>query len=180
MSGLFAPIDSIRAFLDAGGPVLWLILLLSIVLWSLILERYWYLFKIHPSAMNTSITQFRDLQSSPWHKNQIRNAMISKINLDLTRTLPQIRTLIMLCPLLGLLGTVTGMIQVFDVVALTGTGNAKAMASGISMATIPTMAGLVTALSGFYFSMRLKHHAQREKMLAYDLINDNSEAVNAA
>ena len=59
--------------------------------------------------------------------------------------------LVATAPLLGLLGTVTGMIAVFDVMALTGTGNARLMASGISMATIPTMAGMVTALSGLYF-----------------------------
>ena len=166
--------------MDAGGPVLWVILALSILLWSLIIERYWYLYRIHPGIIKQLTRSFTEIKSTSRHKTLIREAMISQINLDLTRTLPQIRTLIMLCPLLGLLGTVTGMIHVFDVVAITGTGNAKAMASGISLATIPTMAGLVTALSGFYFSMRLKHHAQREKMLAFDLINIPGEAKNAA
>lgn len=180
MSSLFAPINSVQGFLDAGGPVLWLILALSIILWSLIIERYWYFYRIHPGLLHSSRKVFQDIQLSRWHKNHIRDAMISQISLNLTRSLPQIRTLIMLCPLFGLLGTVTGMIQVFDVVALTGTGNAKAMASGISMATIPTMAGLVTALSGFYFSMRLKHHARRETMRAFDLINDQGETKNAA
>ena len=134
-----------ETFLDAGGPVLWFILALSIILWSLIIERYWYFYRIHPGLLSTSRKVFQDIQLPRWHKSHIRDAMISQISLNLTRSLPQIRTLIMLCPLFGLLGTVTGMIQVFDVVALTGTGNAKAMASGISMATIPTMAGLVTA-----------------------------------
>ena len=55
-----------------------------------------------------------------------------------------------LCPLLGLMGTVTGMIEVFDVMAISGTGNARSMAAGVSKATIPTMAGMVGALSGVF------------------------------
>ena len=61
-----------------------------------------------------------------------------------------VETLVALCPLLGLLGTVTGMIAVFEVMAVTGGGNARSMASGVSMATIPTMAGMVGALSGVF------------------------------
>ena len=73
-----------------------------------------------------------------------------------------IKTLVALCPLMGLLGTVTGMIHVFDVMAQTGTGNARLMASGISMATIPTMSGMVAALSGLYFGKLLENKAKRE------------------
>ena len=57
----------------------------------------------------------------------------------------------------------TGMIQVFDVLAATGTGNARAMASGIAQATLPTMAGLVVALSGLYFRSRFQRLADRSK-----------------
>jgi biopolymer transport protein ExbB len=63
---------------------------------------------------------------------------------------PVIQTLVALCPLLGLMGTVTGMIEVFDVMAISGTGNARSMAAGVSKATIPTMAGMVGALSGVF------------------------------
>ena len=55
-----------------------------------------------------------------------------------------------LCPLLGLLGTVTGMIEVFDVMAFTGTGNPRLMAGGISKATLPTMTGLVISITGLF------------------------------
>ncbi|MCY4056998.1 MAG: MotA/TolQ/ExbB proton channel family protein, partial [Gammaproteobacteria bacterium] len=64
--------------------------------------------------------------------------------------------------LLGLLGTVWGMVQVFETLTAFGTGNARLMASGVSQATIPTMAGLVAALSGLYFSVWLKQRAQRK------------------
>ncbi len=67
-----------------------------------------------------------------------------------------------LCPLLGLLGTVTGMIEVFDVMAIAGSGNPRAMASGVSRATIPTMAGMVAALSGLIFSVQLERRSKSE------------------
>ena len=63
--------------------------------------------------------------------------------------------LIALLPMFGLLGTVTGMIQVFDVMASMGSGNARAMANGVSAATIPTMAGMVIALVALPFAARL-------------------------
>ena len=54
------------------------------------------------------------------------------------------------------------MIEVFDVMAIAGSGNPRAMASGVSRATIPTMAGMVAALSGIYFSARLDSLAKKE------------------
>jgi biopolymer transport protein ExbB len=76
--------------------------------------------------------------------------------------LPIIKTLVALCPLLGLMGTVTGMIEVFDVMAVSGSGNARSMASGVSKATIPTMAGMVGALSGVFLVTLLNQKVTTE------------------
>jgi biopolymer transport protein ExbB len=73
-----------------------------------------------------------------------------------------IRTLIVALPMLGLLGTVDGMIQTFDVLTVFGTGNARGMAGGISIALITTMGGLLAALSGMYFSTQLEQRVARE------------------
>jgi biopolymer transport protein ExbB len=73
-----------------------------------------------------------------------------------------------ICPLLGLLGTVTGMIEVFDVMSISGSGNARSMASGVSRATIPTMAGMVGSLSGVFAVTWLKSYAKRESQLLED------------
>jgi biopolymer transport protein ExbB len=73
-----------------------------------------------------------------------------------------IKTMVALCPLLGLMGTVTGMIEVFDVMAFSGSGNARSMASGVSKATIPTMAGMVGALSGVFLVTLLNQKVNRE------------------
>ena len=55
-------------------------------------------------------------------------------------------------PLLGLLGTVSGMVKTFTVIAEFGTGNAKALASGISEALITTQTGLVIAVPGLFLA----------------------------
>jgi biopolymer transport protein ExbB len=69
------------------------------------------------------------------------------VNLRVTYNMGLIKTLISLLPLLGLLGTVTGMVQVFEAMTYAG-GNARSMAAGVSAATIPTMSGMVATLSG--------------------------------
>ena len=81
---------------------------------------------------------------------------------SLEKGLSLIKLLAAVAPLLGLLGTVTGMISVFDVMAVTGTGDARAMASGISKATVPTMAGMVVSLIGLYFKTRFDGMAKKQ------------------
>jgi biopolymer transport protein ExbB len=65
-------------------------------------------------------------------------------------------------------GTVTGMIEVFDIMAFLGSGSPKAMASGISKATIPTMAGMVGAITGVFALSLLQRYIQRQKVQLED------------
>ena len=94
--------------------------------------------------------------------DQERRLLVSEVRVKLSQSIPMIKTLVALCPLLGLLGTVTGMIEVFDVMAIAGGGNPRAMAAGVSKATIPTMAGMVAALSGLALSVKLERFAREE------------------
>jgi len=160
---MIAVYDNLQWFFNAGGPVLWVIFAITIIMWTLIIERLWFFARTHPraSALALSVWQQRQDQQS-WYAHKIRAALLSQLSLDLTQFLHVIRMLVVICPLLGLLGTVTGMMHIFDVITVLGTGNPRAISTGISMATIPTMAGLVAALSGYYFSVRLKHQAAIE------------------
>jgi biopolymer transport protein ExbB len=168
MDLVFVP-EGLSQFFESGGTVLWVILAVAILLWTLIIERYWYIKLEHPRLLCIHLTEWGKREDKvSWYARSIRAALLSKISLELMRFLPTIRVLIVLCPLLGLVGTVTGMIHVFDAVAREGTSNAKAVADGVSLATIPTLAGLVTALSGYYFSMRLKQHADSALQRASD------------
>ncbi|WP_353252192.1 MotA/TolQ/ExbB proton channel family protein [Salinisphaera sp. PC39] len=153
----------LAAFIDAGGDTLWAILAVTVILWTLILERLWFYARVFPRHRDTWVAEWRERRDrSSWRARAIRRQNISQADLELRAGVRAIRTLIAVCPLLGLLGTVTGMIQVFDVMALEGTGDARAMASGVSRATIPTMAGMVVALSGLYFGTRLPQRARLE------------------
>lgn len=166
-------LELMRDFFAAGGFVLWTIFAVSMLMWALIIERYIYLRRTYPLELRKLVGTWQGrADQTSWFAHQIRLAMIARIASRLGRSLGLIRSLIAICPLLGLLGTVTGMINVFDVLAVLGTGNARAMASGISMATIPTMAGLVVALSGLFFSVRLRQLERLERHKVSDLLRD--------
>jgi len=159
---LYEAISGIREFMELGGNVLWGIMLALLLMWTLIFERLWYLYRVYP-ARKMSIMALWDSRpdTTSWYARRIRQGLVSEVSLELRQNMGLIRVLIAVCPLLGLLGTVTGMITVFDVMTYSG-GNARAMAGGVSMATVPTMAGMVAALSGVYFGTWLEHKAQVE------------------
>lgn len=161
-------------FLDRGGPVLYGILVVCLMLWTLILERLWFFYRTMPARIKDYRQDWAERsERNSWTARQIRLYMVSQFKLETQAWLSFITLLIAICPLLGLLGTVTGMISVFDVLAITGTGNARAMAAGISKATLPTMAGLLVALTGLYFKTRFKRLAQQGyQRLADILITD--------
>ena len=157
------PLEAVRDFMDRGGDVLYLILVVTFFMWALILERQWYYRRLFPAEAREVIDtwQARRDQTS-WYARQIRSLLISQLRQHLQHSLLMVKTLVAVCPLLGLLGTVTGMIEVFDVMAIAGSGNVRAMAAGVSKATIPTMAGMVAALSGLYFSVSMERFARQE------------------
>lgn len=156
-------IDAIRDFIDQGGPVLWLIFFACLLLWSLILERIWFVRVTWPRRARRLVAEWdRRSDCQSWRAKKIREAMISQGSMELHAVLPLIRMLVALCPLLGLLGTVLGMIGVFEVIAVSGNDDAQAMARGVYRATIPTMSGLVVALTGIFFTVRLRRLADRE------------------
>ena len=152
MGGLGGIAEVLLGFMDKGGDVLWLIAALLFVMWMLIFERVWY-FKVGWKADVAEVISRWESRSErkSWEAHQIRSMLISRARMQINQFLPVIKTLVALCPLLGLLGTVTGMIEVFNVMAVTGGGDAKSMAGGVQQATIPTMAGLVASLSGLIF-----------------------------
>jgi len=159
---MHSPLQWLFDFMAQGGPVLYGILLVCVLLWALILERLWFFYIELPRANQRLASQWqqRDEHGS-WTARKIRIAMLSQQRQAADTFLSTVGILIAICPLLGLLGTVTGMVSVFDVLAITGTGNARAMANGISQATIPTMAGLVVSLTGLYFRTRFKRLSER-------------------
>ena len=171
MIWFYDALASIRSFLDLGGNVLYAIMLVLFLMWTFILERLWYFYRVHPKEKQAIVNAWETREDThSWYAQSIREEMISKTSVALKNNIALINALIAICPLLGLLGTVTGMISVFDVMTYSGSGNARAMAAGVSMATVPTMSGMVAALSGVYFGTWLDHKASTETDELADLL----------
>jgi len=166
---------AVRDFVETGGDVLLLIAVVTFGMWVLILERYWFFSLVHPKAASR-VQELWNARQDHGSRNahRIRRLLLTDVDIELQRGLQIIKSLVALCPMLGLLGTVTGMIEVFDVMAIAGSGNVRGMAGGISKATLPTMAGMVAALSGLIFSVQLERRAKREGRLMSDRLTITS------
>jgi len=157
-------LETIRDFLELGGPVLRVIGVLVLFMWMLIIERLVFMHTGYRRLVkNAHEFWFQRTDHSSWKAHQIRGWLISRVSAAAENRLALINTCVALCPLLGLLGTVTGMIEVFEVMAISGSGNPRSMASGVSKATVPTMAGMVAALSGVAMAAYLQNRASRER-----------------
>ncbi len=153
--------------LDLGGDILLLIIVLAALMWTLLLERFYFLAFVYPLLTNRwlQVWQEREERRS-WHAQQHRTHLLFQSNRFLQRNLSLLKTLVKLCPLLGLLGTVLGMLEIFDAVAITGGTNPRATAGGVSKAIITTMAGMVVAISALPILSYLSRYvaAQNERL----------------
>ena len=139
--------DALFAFMQRGGDVLYLIGLLAFVMWFLIFERMWYFFFTHRNHLGKSVQEWDSRQDkSSWNSKAIRDMLIAQNEIRIDQNLGLIKMCVGIAPLFGLFGTITGMIEVFHLLAVTGGGDAKAMAGGVSRSTIPAMAGLFASI----------------------------------
>jgi biopolymer transport protein ExbB len=169
LEGLFRAVGAVRELVAGGGPfVLW-IFLCGVLLWTLVVERYWYFWRILPLEQKAALDRWhRRADHVSWCARQIRQAMISRVNAGMTSNLPLMQVLVPLSPLLGLIGTVSGMLEVFDSMALRGSADARTMALGVSHAMICTMSGLAVSISGLYPVYYFRARVKRETELLAD------------
>jgi len=151
--------------------VLWLIAILAAFMWAIILERIWYLNTGHKTYMQELSAEWEAVgDHTTWRAQQIKDKLTSQAKTEVNKYLSLVNTCVALAPLFGLLGTVTGMIEVFQVMAFTGGGDARSMAGGVSKATLPTMAGMTTALSGVFATIYLTSAKNREENSIKEII----------
>jgi len=167
--GFTAPLVAVTALIDGGGPFVIWIFVACVLLWTLVLERYWFFSRILPREVErVQETWDRRDDHLSWCARQIRQAMISRLNGAMTANFPLVQVLVPLAPLLGLIGTVSGMLEVFDSMALRGSADARTMASGVSHAMICTMTGLAVSITGLYPVHHFSHRAKQETELLAD------------
>lgn len=163
--------DTLQDFLDTGGWVTRWILLACTILITVVLERGWYLWRVYPRVRAQTLAEWTQRpEHRSWAAQRIRIALISQLRIGLESGLPVIRVMVPMAPLLGLLGTVMGMLQVFDAMALSKGGDTRAMADGISHAMIATMTGLVVSVLGLLFVNLFQSRVRAEAERLNDLI----------
>jgi len=102
----------------------------------------------------------------------------------LERGITMVRVLSVIAPLLGLLGTVTGMIRTFQMITLFGTGDPKLMAGGISVALVTTMLGLTVAIPLTFLASLLRERSKGLREIlegrAAGMVAERAEARHGA
>lgn len=151
--------------IHGGGPYVVWIFANGFLMWALIFERVWFFKYVLPGRADQLVTQWESRgDHTSWCALQIRTAMISRLNVDMNDNLILMRVLVPMAPLLGLIGTVSGMLEVFDSMALRGSADARTMADGVSHAMICTMTGLAVSITGLYpvhyFNTRTTHESE--------------------
>ena len=166
---LLAPYHIVGDMIEKGGFwVIW-IFLCGVLLWGLTIERYWYFSRVLPREAQEYLANWRSrTDHKSWKARSIRQMLISKLNSGMSANQILMKTLVPLAPLLGLVGTVTGMLKVFESMALLGSADARTMANGVSEAMICTLTGLAVSITGLYPVYYFNHRTRRETELLAD------------
>ncbi len=160
-----------------GGPIMWVIFVTAWLALVMLIERAiqvhtWIkranqdqagldndkAYTLGQGKARTVSPVARIVHRINWQEVQGRDDLVKQLNIHLAEimpslegALPTVAVLGSLMPMLGLLGTVVGMINVFEVIALHGTGNPQEMADGISQALLTTASGLIIAIPVIFF-----------------------------
>ena len=156
---------SVASLIEQGGPFVVWIFLACLVMWTLVVERWLYFSRVLPREAASMLAEWRGrTDRKSWCARQIRQKMISRLSVGMGANMKLLRVLVPLSPLLGLIGTVSGMLEVFDSMALRGSADARTMASGVSEAMICTLSGLAVSISGLYpvhyFDARIRRQTE--------------------
>lgn len=173
-------------YLNQGGAVMIPLIISSLIMWTLILDRLIFFSRLEKKdlALYRLVTILKQ-RKKPVKTRGVRAFLVNHLMMNRTydplidkriveqcamslyrrfdHYLAVIAILAAVSPLFGLLGTVTGMITTFDVITLFGTGNAKAMAGGISEALVTTQSGLMVSIPGLFMSVFLYRQSSRAK-----------------
>jgi biopolymer transport protein ExbB len=156
----FAAFHNMR---ELGGPVVDWIFVSCLIMWLLIVERIWYFHRVLPEDVRRAQEKWAArADPTTWTSHQIRRCLISQVNASMTSNLQLLRVLVPMAPLLGLVGTVSGMLAVFDSMAALGSADARSMATGVSEAMVCTLMGLAVSITGLYPAFYFPRKAKRE------------------
>jgi biopolymer transport protein ExbB len=151
-----ASLGHIKQLFEAGGVVLEVLAVLAFALSCLLFSRLWFRLFEYPKMLQKCLVSDSPRQFIMVHY---------QVSKSLQQSMSLTKTAINICPLLGLIGTVVGMIDIFDVIALSGVSNAQSMAAGVARAILPTMAGMVVAISGMFVFAYIQRWVVKQQLL---------------
>lgn len=166
---LLWPLTGVREMVADGGWIVYALMVASLLMWATIADRWWYFKRVLPQEAEAALARWRARPDhKSWYARAIRQMMISKLNANMTANMQILRVLVPMCPLLGLVGTVVGMLEVFDSMSLLGNADAKSMSSGVSHAMIATLSGLGVSITGLFPLYHFDARARQESELLAD------------
>lgn len=171
-------------YIETGGYVMYPLLFVSLLMFFLVITKLLEMREF--SKGDRPIRECLEslgkpvFKAAPWQRDIIKRflaertfdedldrsileALLLRQSTFVDRSIKSIAILASVAPLLGLLGTVNGMITTFLVIATSGTGDAKALASGISEALITTQTGLVVAVPGLFLANYMRRRSEKLK-----------------
>ena len=176
---------------QAGGPMMWPIILCSVMAMAIILERLWTLQdrRVMPAGLGTKLRALiakerlseqavqalaagsplgRVLAVALQHGHRPHDVVVERLQdtgrhvvLELERFLTTLGTIAAVAPLMGLLGTVSGIIKSFNAITIVGLGDPRALSGGIAEALICTAAGLGVAIPSLVAYRHLRSRVDR-------------------
>ncbi|MCP5207239.1 MAG: MotA/TolQ/ExbB proton channel family protein [Hahellaceae bacterium] len=169
--------SQVQHFLQQGGSILWAILLVALMIFAISTERALYVLFGYPRQSKQWLQQWQSFTNNQsWMALRIRQAILASSQIELNRALWLLKSCVVVCPLLGLTGTVAGMISVFEELSFTGNGNPRLLSSGIFQATIPTMAGMLIGIIGMILRQQILRLTQkRQRSFAHSMSIEHQE-----
>ncbi len=196
-------LESIWVSIWTGGPVMAPLIVVSVWMWHLIALKVLWVFRVRRNQVKMSqAIEYMSPEKSGFSINKGTNdkgpkgealayflgnrrfdpesdrimweAAVQRQISPLNRHMTAILILAAVAPLLGLLGTVTGMVDTFRVIGVEGTGNPQALASGIREALITTQTGLLIAIPGLLVGQTLRKqikNIQGDLMIFYRAVD---------
>ena len=134
-------------FIDRGGIIVYILIGLNIIGFTIMLWKFIILAmaKIKKEEIVDNIVAFTRKQQQSFDQQSLQNALDIQIK-KMEYGLNTIKIIASIAPLLGLLGTVVGVLSAFDAISKQGLGDPSVFSAGISVALITTVAGLVVAI----------------------------------
>ena len=159
---------NLQDFFDKGGDILYVIAFIALLFWAIVIHKLLYNQFIFKDDLKNLANSYSLVEKNRY----TQNLFISQLTIKLKSNLPYLKYFLVILPLLGLLGTVIGMIEIFDTIAINGTGEIKAISAGISKAVLTTLSGLSISIFGILFVRNYENSIKKQLKIIEDRVQN--------